>query len=102
MNKIYGKVEFRLGCEGEEYLGIRKDIVHVGGRFTVADDKGAFGNPSSDSLRTSIDLSSKNVLMVIFAHRNYSLKQLENNMSFSSNQMLEYHHDGKVVSHKLL
>jgi DNA/RNA-binding domain of Phe-tRNA-synthetase-like protein len=102
MNKICGTVEFRLGYDGEEYVGIRKDIVHVGNRFTVADNKGAFGNPSSDSLRTSIDLTAKDVLMVIFAPKDYSIKKLEANMSFSSNQMLEYHHDGKIVLQKVL
>jgi DNA/RNA-binding domain of Phe-tRNA-synthetase-like protein len=102
MNKIFGTVEFRLGDDGEEYVGIRKEIVHVGNRFTVADNKGAFGNPSSDSLRTSIDLSTNNILMVIFAPKDYSIKKLEANMSFSSNQMLEYHLDGKIVLQKVL
>ena len=30
----------RLGRDGEEYAGIRKDVVHVAGRITVADDAG--------------------------------------------------------------
>ena len=44
-SKISGPVTMRIGAEGEKYAGIRKDEVNVGGRITVADDIGAFGNP---------------------------------------------------------
>ena len=30
-------IDLRLGAEGEEYEGIRKDVVHVAGRMTLAD-----------------------------------------------------------------
>ena len=45
-------IELRLGRDGEEYQGIRKDVVHVAGRMTLADERGPFGNPTSDSART--------------------------------------------------
>jgi DNA/RNA-binding domain of Phe-tRNA-synthetase-like protein len=44
-SKVVGAVTMRLGAEGEGYAGIRKDTVNVGGRITVADDRGPFGNP---------------------------------------------------------
>jgi DNA/RNA-binding domain of Phe-tRNA-synthetase-like protein len=53
-SNISGPVTMRLGAEGEKYAGIRKDEVNVGGRITVADDAGAFGNPTSDSARTMV------------------------------------------------
>ncbi len=37
---IEGTVTMRLGRDGEEYAGIRKDVVHVAGRITVADGAG--------------------------------------------------------------
>src|SRR4029078_8091382 len=35
-------LELRLGRDGEEYKGIRKDVVHVAGRMTLADARGPF------------------------------------------------------------
>jgi DNA/RNA-binding domain of Phe-tRNA-synthetase-like protein len=64
---IRGRVELRLGRNGEEYAGIRKDTVHVAGRLTLADDEGPFGNPTSDSARTMVTTSTTGVLVVIFA-----------------------------------
>ena len=51
---IEGDVVLRLGLDGESYPGIRKDDVHVGGRITLADNRGPFGNPTSDSARTMV------------------------------------------------
>jgi DNA/RNA-binding domain of Phe-tRNA-synthetase-like protein len=60
-------VTLRLGREGEEYAGIRKDAVHVSGRLTLADAGGPFGNPSSDSARTMVTPATTRVFVVIFA-----------------------------------
>jgi DNA/RNA-binding domain of Phe-tRNA-synthetase-like protein len=66
-DRIHGSVELRLGRPGEEYAGIRKDSVHVAGRLTLADDRGPFGNPTSDSARTMVTEATTRVLVVIFA-----------------------------------
>jgi len=60
------RVALRLGAEGEGYDGIRKDRVNVGGRLTLADAEGPFGNPTSDSLRTSVSAATTRVLFVLF------------------------------------
>jgi DNA/RNA-binding domain of Phe-tRNA-synthetase-like protein len=65
-DRIRGRVALRLGADGEEYAGIRKDVVHVGGRLTLADDQGPFGNPTSDSARTMVTTSTIRALVVIF------------------------------------
>ncbi len=56
----------RLGAEGEGYDGIRKDRVNVAGRLTLVDAEGPFGNPTSDSLRTSVSTATTRVLFVLF------------------------------------
>jgi len=56
----------RLGTEGEGYDGIRKDRVNVAGRLTLVDADGPFGNPTSDSLRTSVSAATTRVLFVLF------------------------------------
>ena len=66
---LRGAIELRLGRPGEEYAGIRKDVVHVGGRLTLADAEGAFGNPSSDSGRTMVTPATSRALAVIFIPR---------------------------------
>jgi DNA/RNA-binding domain of Phe-tRNA-synthetase-like protein len=57
----------RVGFPGESFPGIRKDDVHVGGRLCLADRVGAFGSPTSDSLRTSIRDGSHEILVVVFS-----------------------------------
>ncbi len=64
---LVGAIAVRLGRDGEAYDGIRKDQVHVAGRVTVADDRGPFGNPTSDSVRAMITTATRDVLVVIYA-----------------------------------
>jgi len=65
-SKIQGSVVMRLGLDGEKYAGIRKDDVNVGGRITVADDVGPFGNPTSDSARTMVTPETTELLVVVY------------------------------------
>jgi DNA/RNA-binding domain of Phe-tRNA-synthetase-like protein len=67
LDRVRGEVTLRLGLPGEEYAGIRKDAVHVAGRLTLADEAGAFGNPTSDSARTMVTPATTRALVVIFA-----------------------------------
>jgi DNA/RNA-binding domain of Phe-tRNA-synthetase-like protein len=60
-------VALRLGLEGEEYEGIRKDVVHVAGRMTLADARGPFGNPTSDSARSLVTAATTRALCTVFA-----------------------------------
>jgi DNA/RNA-binding domain of Phe-tRNA-synthetase-like protein len=61
-----GGVTIRLGRPGEEYAGIRKDVVHVEDRLVLADAAGPFGNPTSDSARTMVTTRTTRALVVIF------------------------------------
>ena len=74
---LSGDVTLRLGRDGEEYAGIRKDIVHVAGRITLVDDRGPFGNPTSDAARTMVTTQTTNALVVIFAPIEISRSHLE-------------------------
>ena len=67
LDRIQGDVVLRLGLPGEAYEGIRKAAVHVADRLTLADDIGAFGNPTSDSARTMVTTATVRALVVIFA-----------------------------------
>ena len=76
-SKISGGVTMRLGGDGEKYAGIRKDDVNVAGRITVADDEGAFGNPTSDSARTMVTPSATELLVIVYAPIEIAKAQLE-------------------------
>jgi len=76
-SKVSGAVTLRLGGEGEKYAGIRKDEVNVGGRITVADRLGPFGNPTSDSARTMVTPSATELLVMIYAPAELPKSQIE-------------------------
>jgi DNA/RNA-binding domain of Phe-tRNA-synthetase-like protein len=61
------RLTLRLGRDGEGYAGIRKDVVHVAGRVTVADAEGPFGNPTSDSARAMVTTATRAALVVVYA-----------------------------------
>jgi len=67
LSAIEPPIDLRLGMYGEEYEGIRKDVVHVAGRMTLADARGPFGNPTSDSARSMVTPSTVSALCTIFA-----------------------------------
>ena len=75
LDRIEGDIEIVQGGEGDGYEGIRKDAVNLNGKILLRDRLGPFGNPSSDSLRTSTSGESVNVLQVIFFHPGDSLKE---------------------------
>lgn len=70
-------VTLRRGREGESYEGIRKDRVNLEGRPTLSDENGPFGNPTSDSLRTSVTAGTRSLWMVIFAPGGYPRRDME-------------------------
>jgi len=70
-------IVLRKGGPGESYEGIRKGPVHVEDRPVLADTRGAFGNPSSDSARTMITLAARQALVVVYAPASYNVPRLE-------------------------
>jgi DNA/RNA-binding domain of Phe-tRNA-synthetase-like protein len=85
--KISGAVTMRRGTEGEKYAGIRKDEVNVGGRITVADDDGPFGNPTSDSARTMVTPATTELLVIVYAPTEIARPQLERVANMTAERM---------------
>ena len=65
-DRLEGEITLRLGGPGEAYAGIRKDAVHLEGRLTLADARGPFGNPTSDSARSMVTPATTRALVVVF------------------------------------
>lgn len=88
--RIQGDVELRIGRTGEGYPGIRKDEVHVGGRITLADAVGPFGNPTSDSARTMVTTATTRGLLVVFAPRDLPARQLDDVLDATAGRMTTF------------
>jgi DNA/RNA-binding domain of Phe-tRNA-synthetase-like protein len=86
---VSGHVTMRLGREGEEYPGIRKDIVHVGGRITLVDDSGPFGNPTSDSARTMVTPATTDAMVVVFAPLDVDRARLTNVIDVTASRIAD-------------
>jgi len=89
-HKIVGDVVCRHGWQGEAYKGIGKEEIHLNGRPVLADARGPFGNPSSDSDRTKIDLRTTQALFVIFAPHSYDAALLQAHLESATNRVLRY------------
>ena len=63
---IQGDVLLRLGNENEPYETIGRGQINIHRLPMLCDQEGPFGNPSSDSKRTSISVSTKEILFVFF------------------------------------
>lgn len=72
-DKIRGDIVFRIAGTGETYRGIGKYDLNLEKLPVFSDDLGAFGTPTSDSERTMITSSTKNVLFVMVSFQNDSL-----------------------------
>ena len=87
-------VLLRRGLPGEAYEGIRKGTVNVEDRPVLADAQGAFGNPTSDSARTSIRLETRDALVTVYAPSSFT--RLEDVMNDSATTLAR--HCGGVVT----
>ena len=87
-SKINVPVSFRHGVTGERYEGIGKQTWHLEGRPVLADSQGPFGSPISDSTRSMITESAKQIMIVIYtparasdASLNTAMRQLKDRLT---------------------
>ena len=76
LDRVRPPVVLRKGGPGESYEGIRKGPVNVEGRPVLVDEEGPFGNPTSDSLRTSITAATRRALVIAYAPAGYGAARL--------------------------
>jgi DNA/RNA-binding domain of Phe-tRNA-synthetase-like protein len=85
--RIAEPIVLRVGRDGEEYAGIRKDTVHVGGRIALVDAEGPFGNPTSDSARTMVTTATTDALVVVYAPHDTSEKLLSRVLDVTASRL---------------
>jgi len=66
VHNIKGEAIFDVGKAGESYRGISKDEIQAEGKLILRDDDGIFGNPTADSVRTSITTQTSKALAIFF------------------------------------
>lgn len=64
-NKIKGKAVFGIGKKDEPYEGIGRGELNIESMPVFRDELGAFGTPTSDSVRTSVTMETKRFLTII-------------------------------------
>lgn len=89
LDRVTGPIELRRGADGDEYAGIGKPVVHVGGRPALYDAAGPFGNPTSDSARTMITPDAVRALVVVYAPRPVPAAALEAVLDLSAARVCE-------------
>jgi DNA/RNA-binding domain of Phe-tRNA-synthetase-like protein len=83
-------VVLRIGHQGESYPGIRKDVVNVAERLTLADQAGPFGNPTSDSARTMVTQATSDVLTVVFAPAETTEARLASVLEATAGRLIQF------------
>jgi DNA/RNA-binding domain of Phe-tRNA-synthetase-like protein len=63
--KISGNVIFDIGSADEDYEGIGRGRLNIEHLPVFRDEKGPFGSPTSDSVRTSVTIETNRFLMIL-------------------------------------
>ncbi|MFT4663546.1 MAG: DNA/RNA-binding domain of Phe-tRNA-synthetase-like protein [Polaribacter sp.] len=66
MDAIKGEITLGIGKAAEPYQGIGRGDLNIEGLATFRDEVGAFGTPTSDSARTSVQESTKRFMMLFY------------------------------------
>jgi DNA/RNA-binding domain of Phe-tRNA-synthetase-like protein len=64
-NKIVGDVVIRIGCDGEYVDAINRGQINAFNLPVYVDEIGIFGSPTSDTIRTSVTIDTKQILVMI-------------------------------------
>ena len=64
-DKLVGDVEIKLGTTLDNYEGINRVIINVSNIPIYTDSLGAFGCPTSDTIRTMVTKDTKRILIMI-------------------------------------
>lgn len=96
---IKGEICLRVGQASDAYQAIGRGSLNIAHLPVLADQGGSFGNPTSDSLRTSIQLQTQQVLLVFFDFGAQAVCQ--QTMQWAHELLIKYA-QGQAIQHDLL
>jgi len=99
LDKIEGDIVYRRAHEGS-YTNISGHQISTEGKPFLADNLGVFGNPTSDSQRTAVSLSTRNLLSVVFAGSGASSEELTQILQFAG-EILTHYNKGEIQELKV-
>lgn len=88
-DNIQGNIVYGISNEGT-YENIAGNMVSTQGKPFLTDDRGVFGNPTSDSRRTAVKLSTKNLVSVVYADEEVRNEELSSVLDFSAKMFMRY------------
>jgi DNA/RNA-binding domain of Phe-tRNA-synthetase-like protein len=94
-DKIEGNITLGKGYENEPYQGIGRGDLNIENLPVFRDKKGAFGTPTSDSVRTMVSDTTKNFLMIFPAFS--SDLNVNQALNLSSEYLEKYTEVGSIV-----
>lgn len=100
-DKLTGEIICRLGSEEDHYEGLNGRDVHMQGKLLLADAHGAFGSPIVDSVKTSVTLTARELLQVIFFHDQLTTEERDAILGSSARMFTEIN-GGEAVALSLV
>jgi len=94
LDKIEGEIKYRRAEHGS-YVNIGGHTVSTDGKPFLTDAAGVFGNPTSDSRRTAVSLTSTRLLSVVYAGSEAKAEDLTPVLQFAGEILTRY--NGGVV-----
>ena len=96
--KIEGNITFGIGEKDEPYEGIGRGTLNIENLPVFRDGKGAFGTPTSDSVRTMVTENTNRFLMIIIAFGN---KERLMNVMNDAAELYSKYADGETLEMKI-
>lgn len=100
LDNIQGDIYYQLAGQGS-YINVGGSEVSTDGKPFLTDGAGVFGNPTSDSKRTAVNLTTNNLLSVIYADEEVEESQLYEILDFTANMMVR-HNGGRVTAKQVV
>ncbi len=66
LDTVNGRIELGIGKPDEPYEAIGRGLLNIENLPVLRDQKGVFGSPTSDSMRTMVRVHTMNFLMIFF------------------------------------
>jgi len=89
LDQINGDIMYNIPLE-DYYVNGRGDVMATHSKPFLSDSQGAFGNANADARRTSVTLSTNNLLAVVYADEKVGTEDLMHILKFTSKMIICY------------
>ena len=93
---IEGNISFGIGLKDELYEGIGRGVLNIENLFVFRDKKGAFGTPTSDSVRTMVTEKTEQFLMIFPSFE--PVAELDKTLQLSSLYLEKYVEASNIIT----